>query len=383
MQDFIVTEALLAQGAQTPVINLNPLPRYAMADQDYGMTIGVAVTHGGRKFACWVGGGDNPKAYFLLSYCDAGTEAWTEPVLVIDPHDDRLPCDRCTIVGTLWVDPMNRLWLFFNQTLLHYDGRSTNWYIRCDDPDAEALAWTAPHRVSDGCTLNKPVILPGGEWMLPVSVWARHHINAPFADCYAALDAVRMANVFVSADQGRTWARRGGVVFPDSRFDEHMVVSLWDGRLWMLGRVKDGLMESFSADQGATWSTPVRARVQSVSARFHLRRLPSGALLLIKHGQTPGEAPENRSWLTAFLSDDDGETWPYSLVLDERHEVSYPDADIGPDGMLYITYDRNRAADGEILMAALRETDIRMGRMHTAGAYSKRVIRKPGKLSRP
>jgi sialidase-1 len=79
------------------------------ADQDYGRAIGIAITHGGRKFVCWVGGEDNPKAYFLLFCCGVGTDDWGEPVLAIDPHAEDLTCDRYTIVGTLWVDPQNRL----------------------------------------------------------------------------------------------------------------------------------------------------------------------------------------------------------------------------------------------------------------------------------
>ena len=102
-------EKILALGAQTPRIHCAPPARYAMREQDYGMTIGVAVTRGGRLFACWVGGGDNPKAYFLLSYSDDAGMTWSEPCLAIDPHDPSLPYSRCTIVGTLWVDPLNRL----------------------------------------------------------------------------------------------------------------------------------------------------------------------------------------------------------------------------------------------------------------------------------
>lgn len=376
------TEELLLKGAQIPRIDHLPLPRYAMANLDYGMTIGTTVTHGGRIFACWVGGGDNEKAFFLLAYSDDKGQSWTEPCLCIDPHDDSLPCDRCTIVGTLWVDPSGRLWLFFNQSLLHYDGRSTNWYIRCDAPDEPVLNWTSPVYVSDGCTLNKPTVLSNGEWMLPVSIWARHHIKQPFEDCFHELDDIRMANVFVSADQGNTWERRGGVRFPQSRFDEHMIVERRDGTLWMIGRVQDGLMESFSQDAGRTWTEPARARVQSVSARYHLRRLRSGRLLLIKHGVKPEQAAENRSWLTAFLSDDDGETWSKGFVIDERFEVSYPDADQDAAGQIYITYDRNRALDGEILMASLCEEDLLAGCLVTPGSFLKRVILRPGAIRR-
>ncbi|GHU77718.1 hypothetical protein AGMMS49992_26480 [Clostridia bacterium] len=381
MTNFVVTPELLAYGEQMPIINHQPLPRYAMSELDYGMTIGVAVTHGGRLFVCWVGGGDNSKAFFLIAMSDDDGHTWSEPLLTIDPHDAALPCDRCTIVGTLWVDPLNRLWVFFNQTLLHYDGRSTNWYIRCDAPDAPSLVWSPPKYIYHGCTLNKPTILPNGEWMLPVSVWARHHISPPFADCYHELDTLRMANVLVSSDQGTTWIRRGGAVFPKTQFDEHMVIALQDGRLWMMGRVSDGLMETFSDDQGVTWSVAQRARVQSVSARFCLRRLQSGRILLIKHGSEVTEAAPNRSWLTAFLSEDDGCTWSKGCILDERFEISYPDADQAADGRIFITYDRNRAADGEIILAMLREEDILSGKPQSSGAFVQRVILRPGKLT--
>ena len=376
-------ERLINFGRETPIINHSPLPKYAMKDQDYGMTIGTAVTKGHRVYACWVGGGDNPKAFFLLAYSDDCGNTWTEPILAIDPHDESIGYDRCTIVGTLWLDPLNRLWLFFNQSLAHFDGASSNWYIRCDNPDAEHPVWTVPKYLYYGCTLNKPIVLKNNEWLLPISVWARHHISKPFENERHELDDIRMAHVFVSKDQGETWIRRGGVIFPDTCFDEHMFVQLKDGRLWMMGRTaKSGLQSAWSEDNGATWSEPVRAEVQSVSARFHLRTLASGRILLIKHGEKAEETAPDRRMLTAFLSDDDGQTWSDGFVLDERFEVSYPDSDQDEDGTIYITYDHNRAKDGEIMIARLREEDLLAGKLVTEGAYLKKIARKPGKLIR-
>jgi sialidase-1 len=377
--NILITKELLSAGSMAPVINHNPLPKYAMENLDYGMTIGVAVTKSGRKFACWVGGGDNSKAFFLLSFQDQGGP-WSEPLLVIDPHDENLPLDRCTIVGNLWVDPQNRLWLFFNQTLKHFDGSSSNWYIRCDNPDSDKPVWTEPEYISYGCTLNKPTVLENGEWMLPVSLWARHHISEPFTDCYRHLDPERMANVFVSGDQGKTWTRRGGVVFPDTQFDEHMIVQRRDGSLWMIGRTRKVLMESFSHDCGKTWSEPVASPIVTVCSRTHLRRLKSRNILLIKHGKLLESSPGKRSELTAFISKDDGQTWSGGFVLDERFEVSYPDSDQDEDGAIYITYDRDRSLRGEIIMATLREEDILGGKLVTPGARLKEVIRRPGRL---
>lgn len=380
METFGVTEELLARGFETPVVNHKPLPEYSLQNLDYGMTIGITRTNKGRMFACWVGGGDNPKAYFVVNLSDDNGETWSEPILVIDPHDKNLPCDRCTIVGNLWTDPLDRVWLFFNQNLAHFDGRSSDWYIRCDNPDDEKPVWTEPQYIWYGETLNKPTVLSNGEWLLPVSLWARHHISAPFQDCYHELDHLRMATVFASKDQGTTWERRGGVVFPETRFDEHMTVELKDGRLWMLGRTVSGLWESFSSDLGETWSEPACAQVQSCSARYFLRRLDSGRILLVKHGREAGAAPQRREDLTAFLSEDEGETWSKGFVLDERFEVSYPDGVQAKDGTIYISYDRNRGKDGEILMARIREEDILAGACVTIEARLKMLISRPGRL---
>ena len=45
-------------------------------------------------------------------------------------------------------------------------------------------------------------------------------------------------------------------------------------------------------------------------------------------------------------------------MLDERRGISYPDGFQAPDGTIYISYDRNRDWDGEILMARFTEKDI-------------------------
>ncbi|HEY3379358.1 MAG TPA: sialidase family protein, partial [Armatimonadota bacterium] len=219
-----------------------------------------------------------------------------------------------------------------------------------------------------GCTLNKPTVLANGDWLLPISLWTRNRIDARFAGCFPELDDLRMAHVFVSTDQGAHWTRRGGALFPRSEFDEHMVVQRGDGSLWMLARTADSIWESVSGDDGLSWSAPQPSAIQHISARFHLRRLSSGRLLLVKHGTRVDERTDTRSHLTAFLSDDDGSTWSGGLELDERATVSYPDGTQAPDGTIYISYDRNRATDGEILLARISEEDILAGRCVTPRA---------------
>ncbi len=111
-------------------------------------------------------------------------------------------------------------------------------------------------------------------------------------------------------------------------------------------------------------------------ARFHLRRLASGRILLVKHGDAI-ETQEGRSKLKAFLSEDEGLTWKGGLMLDERKGISYPDGFQAPDGRIYISYDRNRSTDGEILMARFTEDEILEGKLSKPNSKLQMVISRP------
>jgi hypothetical protein len=339
-----------------PVLNTSPLPEYGYDRLDYGMTIGIERTRGGRLWACWVAGGDSPEAFFVLATSDNDGETWSDPRLVVDSHSPELPRPRSVLVGNLWTDPLGRLWLIFDQSMDMFDGRAGVWVTVCEDPDANVPVWSKPRRIWHGVTLNKPTVLSTGEWMLPISLDQRGGFG-PFKGCFSELDPLRGANVFVSTDQGATWERRGGVQVPDPDWHEHMIVERRDGSLWMLARTRKGIVESASIDRGATWSEPVGSAINHPVARFYIRRLASGRLLLVKHGATIDQH-EGRSQLTAWLSDDDGKSWRGGLMLDERKGISYPDGFQAPDGMIYISYDRNRATDGEILFARFTEADV-------------------------
>ncbi|TWU12115.1 hypothetical protein CA54_09330 [Symmachiella macrocystis] len=129
-----------------------------------------------------------------------------------------------------------------------------------------------------------------------------------------------------------------------------MIVERKDGVLWMLARTRRGIMETFSKDDGHTWSTPVDPpEIRHPNARFHFRRLASGRILLVKHGDRI-DAHDGRFKLSAWLSDDEGKSWKGGLVIEDRQGVSYPDGFQAPDGTIYISYDRYRATDGEILL---------------------------------
>ncbi|HOP77811.1 MAG TPA: sialidase family protein [Thermogutta sp.] len=360
-----------------PVLNTSPLPEYDYDKLDYGMTIGIERTPKGRIWACWVAGGDSPKAFFVLATSDDDGETWSKPRLVIDSHSKNLPMDRTVIIGNLWTDPLGRLWLFFDQTMHHFDGRAGIWATVCNNPDDARPQWSPPRRIWHGSMLNKPIVLSTGEWVLPI------YLNqfpgfGPFRDLFRELDPLRGAHMFVSTDAGQTWERRGGPVkFPNPDWIEHMFIERHDGTLWMLARTRTGIMQSISTDRGRTWSEPTDlAGVAHPNARFFIRRLASGRILLVKHGDAI-DSHQGRVKLSAWLSEDDGKTWQGGLVLDDRPGVSYPDGFQAPDGTIYISYDRNRATDGEILLARFTEADILAKKLVGPKSKLKILISKP------
>ncbi len=358
-----------------PVINTHPLPKYDYDKLDYGMTLGIARTPCGRLWAAWVGGEDGPKAFMVAATSDDGGETWSKPRLVVDSQLPNLPLPRTVIVGNFWTAPDGRLWFFFDQTMNHYDGRQGVWVSICDNPDAAEPVWSAPRRLWHGAVLNKPAVLVNGDWLLPVEFPAFSG-SGPMRFANTELEPLRGANVFVSSDRGKTWMRRGCVRFPKPDWDEHMFVELKDSRIWLLARTGKGVMQSFSSDGGTTWASPTPAPFKHPAARFHIRRLASGRILLVKHGETI-DSHEGRSKLTAWLSEDEGATWKGGLMLDERKGVSYPDGFQAPDGTLYVSYDRNRATDGEILMARFTEDDVLAGKLTAPKSKLRMLICKP------
>lgn len=379
-----------AWAMRTPPLNLNPGPEYRDENRNYNMVMGADVTPGGRIWAVWSGGGDSELSYLIAATSDDRGATWSPPRLVIDPPDTPGGIPIRTLIGNFWTDPDGHLWLFFDQAAGFFDGRSGVWATVCENPDADEPTWSTPQRIGHGGALNKPIVLSTGEWLLPVALPPRKYIRisterhnptidpstapADFSKQFADLDHQRDAHVYISSDKGKTWVRGGGVLFPQQSFHEPTLVQLNDGRVWMLARTPDGIYESYSNDAGRTWSEPQK-RFTHVDGRHYIGRLASGRLLMVRHGPMDKLLPR-RSHLTAFLSDDDGQTWTGGLVLDERSMISYPDGFQYSDGVISIIYDNNRYGQAEVLMARFREEDVLAGEFKATDARQRLVVSK-------
>jgi hypothetical protein len=255
-----------------------------------------------------------------------------------------------------WLDPNGRLWLFWAQRA---SGLPYLFAITTDNPDDEDATWSKPRLICEGIMMCKPTVTSDEAWLLPTAVW--------FGE--------ESSRVVASTDQGKTWSLRGTATVPerkDRNCDEPMIVERRDGSLWMWVRTKYGIGHSVSTDAGRTWSDVEPSKVVAhATARFFVRRLASGSLLLVKHG--PIDKRTGRSHLTAYISKDDGSTWQGGLLLDERSGVSYPDGFQGEDGRIYVIRDYARTGDKEILMSVFTEDDALAGK-DVSGKVRLRVL---------
>jgi hypothetical protein len=302
---------------------------------------GIERTAKGRLWAVYGRDVESTRNYQVLKKSDDDGHSWSDIQLMIMPQNKVR-----AMSAAIWIDPQQRLWLFWGQSFGQQDGRYGIWAIVTNEPDAENPQWSAPRRLGDGIMLNKPTVLKNGDWLLTSSIWK-------------ADDSIR---VYASTDQGATFTLRGKANIPDPARrgpDEPMIVERRDGSLWMMVRMQ-GMAESVSQDKGRTWTPVERIAIPHPTSRFFLRRLASGSLLLVKHG--PMNEKVKRQKLMAFVSDDDGRTWLGGLMIDERDDVTYPDGLQSRDGTIFVIYDHARTPEGEILFAAFTEEDVRSGR---------------------
>lgn len=323
----------------------------------------IAATADGKQiFAAWYTGGkgEGHGNYVTLAVSLDGGNTWKNDELVIYPKAD----ETRFFDPALWRDRYGKIWLFYTISMQY-----KNWDLRAG-VNAMDISWNGtkivyqqPHVVSDGVMLNKPIDVEGKKFALfPVSVWKQGNgdnsaqpnyvKDGTFIKQYAYNRPIKELDTLKEYSEIK--------IQPDNIriYDEHQVVQT-NKKNVLLGmvRTRKGIYYCHSTDYGKTWDQPqpFTATGPTTSSRFFLGKLKSGNLLLVLNNAS------TRSKMTAFLSTDDGQTWPYHLLLDERMAVSYPDASQTADGQIHVVFDHDRTGDKAILYCHFTEDDIRRG----------------------
>lgn len=327
----------------------------------------MAVAPNGRLWATWYCGAspaEDQNNYVVLATSTDDGATWRE-VFIADP-DGRGP--ERPFDPEVWVAPDGSLrWTWTDRICRDLAGRKDNVYpdilLMSTIPDANVVPSEPPQprTIAEGVMMCKPTVLKDGTWAFPVAHWG----GRPWSSC-----------LYASTDGGKTFALRGGAKVPqeDTEFDEHMFVEKNNGDLVCYSRVKSGIREAVSKDGGFSWGPCVKSKLPHPSARAFVRKLKSGAWLLVKHGGL--DEAKHRSHLTAYVSDDEGATWKGGLLLEERWGCSYPDGQEAADGTIYITYDWDRYNDREIYFCTFTEADVRAGKDVSGKVRLRQVISK-------
>ena len=335
------------------------------------------VESNGRLWATWFSGGtwETYENYIILVTSEDNGDTWSDARVIIDP-DKKGPVRAFDPV--LWEDPNGKMWILWNQQFATaggwagQDGKCGVWGMYTEDASVEDPIWSEPVRLSDNVCMHKPAVTSYG-WILPA-----YCVNRSITE--ETSEGQIGAAFYRFVDYGEPWEYVGhieGDKLPDlDAFIEHGVVELANGDLLAVIRSTNGMLYSISTDGGKTWPKAEQmtnnGEVMSLTiSRNHIKRLSSGALLLIYHDDNVNGHRKN---LTAALSYDEGVTWSYKFIIDKRNSVSYPDARETADGRIYITYDYSRANAHQILLSVITEDDIKAGKLVSEGSFFRKLI---------
>jgi|GEM_PF-131727 len=222
------------------------------------------------------------------------------------------------------------------------DVRLDVWTVRSRD---EGKTWTDAHLVQQGYSGAVRALVEAEDGRIVLAT--QDVLHKP---------ARHVVTAYYSTDKAKSWTRAEWVDAKGTRspsFDigghghhdgavEPTVERLKDGRLWMLIRTgHDRFWQSFSTDQGVTWTNTEASPIAASAAPAMLKRLDSGRLLLAwnqlyPEGKTNYErkgpdwhekpASYHREELSLALSDDDGKTWSPAVVIAQQPGkwLSYP-----------------------------------------------------------
>ncbi|MDD6995089.1 MAG: sialidase family protein [Candidatus Borkfalkiaceae bacterium] len=339
----------------------------------------IAVTEGGRMWCAWqtgdsVEGPDGVDNYDVMYYSDDSGVTWSEEYMIWDVPDENI---RLTD-PRLFTDQFGKLWLILIRGGLKGVYAMQILNPDCENPETE-LRFSSPVSWLKLPPAHRPTILSNGRWITPVENSTAKQVtyicnpdNANGKYSWTTNTTQPAVSAFAA----------------DKKYGEAQILELADTKtLMMLSRLpadKGGGMEvSYSSDYGVTWSAYEADKgvpYVTPSSKFHIQRLNSGAVLMLTHAST-----SQRVNLAAYLSYDDGKTFPYMLMLDDsetgnRWGVSYPEAAQrqGKNGEIYIAYDAGRYDQKEIRMCVITEEDIKAGKPVSASCKMRMKVSATG-----
>lgn len=340
--------------------NQNSNPKFMLSKRKWQGIPSIGKDRFGNLYVAWIASascaGECNENYLTVSLSKDNGKSWSANKLILDvnPQDSTRLKDP-----NFFNDKFGNLYMYWGK---HVQKKSVvakewaiSWYSKLflSNDDNNTICYSPPRRIAEGIMLNKffyssvsdQVVFPIAYWHVGVGDPELHQPFIYKAN-YGPKNLVDFKKVgFIPLD--------GSVKY----IYEHMIVQLKNETYFGMVRTPKGIYYSKSKD-GNTWEKGRKFTVlgATTDSRFYLGKLNSGRLILIFNNAT------TRTNMTVCLSDDDGATWPYKMVIDNRDDgffgVSYPDMIETDPGILNIVYDYLRAPVGTINFIQIKEEDI-------------------------
>ena len=310
----------------------------------------IEETTAGGLVASWFGGTreKHPDVGIWVSRQEGGR--WTAPVEVANGVQYRKPdgtVHRHPTWNPVLFQPRNGpLLLFFKCG----PTPETWWGMVMESADG-GRTWSQPRRLPEdilGPIKNKPVQLPNGDILSPVS------IETPERQSKWSVHFER------TRDLGRTWERIGPVNDGvEIRAIQPSILFLGGDRLLAIGRSRQNkVFEVESADGGTTWKPMVLGSLPNPNSGTDAVTLRDGRHLIV-YNHVPGEPGKwggKRTPLNVAVSRD-GRNWQAGVVLEkDPGEYSYPALIQAKDGLVHITYTWKRERVKHVVLDPARLT---------------------------
>lgn len=357
----------------------------------------VEISEGGRLWATWFGSNVQAERapyhhdqFSVISTSGDDGKTWKE-VFVFDPNE---------LLGggasdpLLWKDSQGNI-RFIGHRNIDFKGQdefaSSAWEFTMLDPEDEHTDWSEPRLLGNkNLSIMKPLIFPDGTIMRSMDDFK--FVGSPDKERIRFLkEDVDGKPVFISALPADA----------DASFAEQMPIIRGDGSLFTFYRARKGQKFAESSDGGKTWTPGGYYPMQfSINTKCILKTLPSGRVLLVANDvQMKEENGKNvyyytdkngkhrplekhktaRTRMTAYLSDDDGKTFPHKMLLCDDGQISYPSATLGKDGSIYLVYDQGRGVIGQhtIFLSKITEVDILAGELVNDQSFLNTIVSRP------
>jgi predicted neuraminidase len=347
----------------------------------------VTTLHNGDLGCVWFGGTQEgvPDISIWFSRLTPGSDTWSTPVQL---SDDPTRSEQNPV---LFPAPSGELWLLYTA---QHAGDQDSAEVRCRISPDDGVTWAEvrtlfPATPRGGVFVRQPlVVLSSGRWLLPVF----HCVTVPGRKWVGDEDT---SGLMISDDEGVTWRE---VVVPDSTGCVHMNVVPAGDRLTAFYRSRwaDSVYQSWSDDDGETWTAPVAGELPNNNSSIQATTLADGRIAMVLNptraeagtprrlslydeiddaglAESQGVLEEvpaaddgrrhafwgtRRAPLTLALSSDGGLTWParrdlevgdgYCLTNNSRdglnRELSYPTVHQTADGALHVAFTYHRKA---------------------------------------